>query len=240
MLLPRASLAGTAASAGRVWFGGSWARTRRRSGDSRRAIRASKCAARWQDAVAELARARVAVAPILAGSGTRLKIIEAWAAGVPVVSTPWEPKACRPVTAKTSCWPGMPAAFADAVTRLLACADLRDELGRSGRLLMEKRVHMGSRVEKVEFLTTDSGLHSSAILKRPMRFAVDAHAIGRHLTGNEVYIRSLLNAFASQDPESRIPGLRFRGRRAPVHFLAASVRGGSRRIPFCAWGSTWR
>ncbi|MBZ5728636.1 MAG: glycosyltransferase family 4 protein [Acidobacteriia bacterium] len=32
-----------------------------------------------------------------------------------------------------------------------------------------------------------------------MRIAVDAHAIGRHLTGNEVYIRSLLNAFAAQD-----------------------------------------
>jgi glycosyltransferase involved in cell wall biosynthesis len=31
-----------------------------------------------------------------------------------------------------------------------------------------------------------------------MRFAVDAHAIGRHLTGNEVYIRSLLNAFPVQ------------------------------------------
>src|SRR3954466_9125006 len=31
-----------------------------------------------------------------------------------------------------------------------------------------------------------------------MRFAVDAHAIGRHLTGNEVYVRSLLTALASQ------------------------------------------
>jgi len=31
-----------------------------------------------------------------------------------------------------------------------------------------------------------------------MRFAVDAHAIGRHLTGNEVYVRSLLGAFATQ------------------------------------------
>ncbi|HXA53097.1 MAG TPA: glycosyltransferase family 1 protein [Candidatus Acidoferrum sp.] len=31
-----------------------------------------------------------------------------------------------------------------------------------------------------------------------MRFAVDAHAIGRHLTGNEVYVRSLLNALATQ------------------------------------------
>ena len=39
------------------------------------------------DAVAELARCRVAVVPLLAGSGTRLKILEAWAAGLPVVST---------------------------------------------------------------------------------------------------------------------------------------------------------
>ncbi len=31
-----------------------------------------------------------------------------------------------------------------------------------------------------------------------MRFAVDAHAIGRHLTGNEVYVRSLLNAFGAR------------------------------------------
>jgi len=35
-----------------------------------------------------------------------------------------------------------------------------------------------------------------------MRFAVDAHAIGRHLTGNEVYVRSLLNGFACLDRES--------------------------------------
>ena len=34
-----------------------------------------------------------------------------------------------------------------------------------------------------------------------MRFAVDAHAIGRHLTGNEVYVRSLLNAFAAHSRE---------------------------------------
>jgi glycosyltransferase involved in cell wall biosynthesis len=35
-----------------------------------------------------------------------------------------------------------------------------------------------------------------------MRIAVDAHAIGRHLTGNEVYIRSLLNAIANLDRKS--------------------------------------
>jgi glycosyltransferase involved in cell wall biosynthesis len=35
-----------------------------------------------------------------------------------------------------------------------------------------------------------------------MRFAVDAHAIGRHLTGNEVYIRGLLGGFAEIDRRS--------------------------------------
>src|SRR5450432_798430 len=36
----------------------------------------------------------------------------------------------------------------------------------------------------------------------PMRYAIDGHAIGQHLTGNEVYVRSLLSAFASIDKES--------------------------------------
>jgi glycosyltransferase involved in cell wall biosynthesis len=32
-----------------------------------------------------------------------------------------------------------------------------------------------------------------------MRFSIDAHAIGRHLTGNEAYVRNLLNGFAKLD-----------------------------------------
>ncbi|MGH9656892.1 MAG: glycosyltransferase family 4 protein [Bryobacteraceae bacterium] len=35
-----------------------------------------------------------------------------------------------------------------------------------------------------------------------MKFSVDAHAIGRHLTGNEVYVRSLLSGFAALDKEA--------------------------------------
>src|ERR1700722_5273456 len=37
-----------------------------------------------------------------------------------------------------------------------------------------------------------------------MLIAIDAHAIGRHLTGNEVYVRSLLNTFAAQNHGSEI------------------------------------
>ncbi|MGI8742304.1 MAG: glycosyltransferase family 4 protein [Bryobacteraceae bacterium] len=35
-----------------------------------------------------------------------------------------------------------------------------------------------------------------------MRFSVDAHAIGQHLTGNETYVTNLLRGFASLDKES--------------------------------------
>lgn len=35
-----------------------------------------------------------------------------------------------------------------------------------------------------------------------MRFSVDAHAIGQHLTGNETYVRNLLNCFAVLDQEA--------------------------------------
>src|SRR5437016_1265998 len=35
-----------------------------------------------------------------------------------------------------------------------------------------------------------------------MRFSVDAHAIGCHLTGNEVYIRNLLHEFARLDEDN--------------------------------------
>jgi glycosyltransferase involved in cell wall biosynthesis len=51
-----------------------------------------------------------------------------------------------------------------------------------------------------------------------MRIAVDAHAIGRHLTGNEVYVRSLLRALAEIDRESE-------------YFAYVSERGAGQLIP---------
>lgn len=35
-----------------------------------------------------------------------------------------------------------------------------------------------------------------------MRFAIDAHAVGQHLTGNEVYVRNLINQFSLLDRQS--------------------------------------
>ena len=103
------------------------------SGDTRIEVRGEV-----EDAVAELARARVAVVPLLAGSGTRLKILEAWAAGTAVVSTSLGAEGLPARDGEHLLLADTPAAFADAVSRLLACKELRESLGKAGRLLMEK------------------------------------------------------------------------------------------------------
>jgi glycosyltransferase involved in cell wall biosynthesis len=90
-----------------------------------------------QDAIAELARAKVAVVPLLAGSGTRLKILEAWAAGLPVVSTRLGAEGLPVEDGRHLLIADTAAGFAEAVSHLLENADLRDCLGRAGRSLLE-------------------------------------------------------------------------------------------------------
>ena len=68
-----------------------------------------------------------------------------------------------------------------------------------------------------------------------MRIAVDAHAIGRHLTGNEVYVRNLLNAFAAKDRNCEF--LAYVSSEEANSFIPASIR--TRRIagnPFLRLG----
>jgi glycosyltransferase involved in cell wall biosynthesis len=91
-----------------------------------------------EDAVLELARAKVAVVPLLAGSGTRLKILEAWAAGIPVVSTFLGAEGLPVRPGEHLLLADGAAEFAAAVSRLLASKELRREVGLAGRLLLEK------------------------------------------------------------------------------------------------------
>jgi glycosyltransferase involved in cell wall biosynthesis len=90
------------------------------------------------DAVAELARCRVAVVPLLAGSGTRLKILEAWAAGLPVVSTTVGAEGLPVCDDENILLADGAEAIAEGLSRLLASSSLRDRMGRSGRCLLEK------------------------------------------------------------------------------------------------------
>jgi polysaccharide biosynthesis protein PslH len=92
-----------------------------------------------ENAICELARARVAVAPLLSGSGTRLKIIEAWAAGVPVVSTRIGAEGLPAQDGVTLLLAETGLEFTAAVGRLLASEDLRRTLGARGRALVEQQ-----------------------------------------------------------------------------------------------------
>jgi glycosyltransferase involved in cell wall biosynthesis len=89
------------------------------------------------DAVSELARAKVAIVPVLAGSGTRVKIVEAWAAGVPVVSTRVGAEGLPARAGEHLLLADGAPGFRDAVSSLLASPELRDRIGRAGRYLFE-------------------------------------------------------------------------------------------------------
>ena len=90
------------------------------------------------DAVAELAKARVAVVPLLAGSGTRTKILEAWAAGRAVVSTTLGAEGLPGRDGERLLLRDAPESFAEAVSGLLADPEERLRLGAAGRSLLDR------------------------------------------------------------------------------------------------------
>lgn len=90
------------------------------------------------DAVKEIARAAVAVVPILAGSGTRVKILEAWAAATPVVSTTIGAEGLPAEPGRHLMVADRPEAFAQAVSALLRSEDLRRRIGGAGRQVFER------------------------------------------------------------------------------------------------------
>jgi glycosyltransferase involved in cell wall biosynthesis len=92
-----------------------------------------------EHAVPLLAQAQVAVVPVLAGSGTRFKILEAWAAGTPVVSTTLGAQGLEGRDQEHLLLADDPDSFATAVSRLLASAPERARIGAAGRKLYEAR-----------------------------------------------------------------------------------------------------
>ena len=91
-----------------------------------------------EDAVAELSRASVAVVPLLSGSGTRLKILEAWAAGIPVVSTSLGAEGLGAPEELPLELANQAGEFSAAILRLFSEPARRAQLGRLGRLRYEE------------------------------------------------------------------------------------------------------
>jgi glycosyltransferase involved in cell wall biosynthesis len=104
-----------------------------------------------EDAITELARCQAAVVPVLAGSGTRLKILEAWAAGLPVVSTGIGAEGLGGRPGEHLLIADAAPEFAAAVTRVLTCKDLGVSLGNAGRLLLEKEFTWETAWTKLDF-----------------------------------------------------------------------------------------
>jgi glycosyltransferase involved in cell wall biosynthesis len=103
------------------------------------------------DAIPELARSRIAVVPLRTGSGTRLKILEAWAAGLPVVATSIGAEGLPAKHGEHLLVADSPVEFVQAVTRLLTCRELCSRLGVAGRLLLEKEFTWESAWESLDF-----------------------------------------------------------------------------------------
>lgn len=85
------------------------------------------------------ARAHAVIAPIRAGGGTRIKILEAFAQGRPVVSTTLGAEGIDAEDGAHLLLADAPEAFAEACARLAEDADLRERLTRAGRALVAER-----------------------------------------------------------------------------------------------------
>ena len=88
-----------------------------------------------KNAIDTLAEAKVCIVPLLSGSGTRFKILEAWAAARAVVSTTIGAEGLGAKSGEHLLIADSPTEFADAVTRLLGTPDQRSRLGEAGRAL---------------------------------------------------------------------------------------------------------
>jgi glycosyltransferase involved in cell wall biosynthesis len=92
-----------------------------------------------EDAVAVLATCRVAVVPLRAGSGTRVKILEAWSAGTPVVSTTLGADGLDCTDGTHLLLADDPGHFIDSVSKLLSSSQDRVRIASAGRRLLEDR-----------------------------------------------------------------------------------------------------
>ena len=102
-----------------------------------------------------IAGARVYVAPLRMGGGTRFKLLEALALRRPIVSTRIGAEGFPLQNGRDALLADGPQAFADSVCRLLQDSDLSDRLAATGRALVAARYDWSVIVPKLEALWAD-------------------------------------------------------------------------------------
>lgn len=104
-----------------------------------RGVPGIQCTGWVPDAFSELAASQLCIAPLLSGSGTRLKIVEAWAAERAVVSTPVGAEGLDAVHGQSILLAHSPDDFAAAVESLLNDRELRQKIAKGGRELFKQK-----------------------------------------------------------------------------------------------------
>jgi glycosyltransferase involved in cell wall biosynthesis len=95
-------------------------------------------------------RAALMVVPVRAGSGMRVRILEALARGIPVVTTKTGVEGIAAINGEHLLVADEPVAFADAVVRLLKDRELGETLIRNGRQLAQEKYDWQAVLPKLE------------------------------------------------------------------------------------------
>lgn len=104
-----------------------------------RGIRNVRLTGPVEDAISALAQSKIGIVPVLSGSGTRVKILEAWAAGLPVVSTALGAEGLDAIPGTHYVSANTAEEFGSAVRHLLENPDDAAQLGVAGRCIYEER-----------------------------------------------------------------------------------------------------
>jgi glycosyltransferase involved in cell wall biosynthesis len=115
-----------------------------------------------EDPVPFIQRASVFVAPILSGGGTKLKVLEAMAAGKAIVSTSLGVEGIGGRDGEHYLVADSPDLFAARVVELLADPDLRRRLGGKARQVAEDQYDWRAICGKMSALYADTGTVRSA------------------------------------------------------------------------------
>ena len=119
------------------------------------------------------ARAKVAIVPILSGSGTRIKVLEAWSYGVPVVSTALGMEGLDAEGAARIA--DSPEQFARACRELLENVASRTELIDNGRARLEHHTLATVTETLAQLLNNPEGIMSSHPTRRLDVEMIPAH-----------------------------------------------------------------
>lgn len=103
-----------------------------------------------EDLLGELANATVVALPLRTGGGLRGKLLEAWAAGRPVVATPVACEGLDPEGGVHCLIADETQHFADSIVTALQDPELRLHLGASGRLLARQRYSVDSAIDSFD------------------------------------------------------------------------------------------